>query len=183
MYMKQCWKILIYIMTSSVPLSCGALALLRRFISLFPLPVGSYCAHRTLNSTLIKICSFLFSLRNYLSLPTTTHLVTLLRGPSPKQYPLKYLIPSHNKRRHLSLCRVNNTIDRHRRPNRDYGRANLYLWPNYGGLQGKLIYPSFPRTSKSINHIYPTPPLGQDMTQGQFFKRSLTCLNSEFSFS
>ena len=21
-----------------------------------------------------------------------------------------------------------------------------------------------------INHIYPTPPLGQDMTQGQFFK-------------
>ena len=33
------------------------------------------------------------------------------------------------------------------------------------------------------NHIYPTPPLGQDMTQGQFFKRSLTGLNSEFSFS
>ena len=32
-------------------------------------------------------------------------------------------------------------------------------------------------------HIYPTPPLRQDMTQGQFFKRSLTGLNSEFSFS
>ena len=31
--------------------------------------------------------------------------------------------------------------------------------------------------------IYPTPPLGQDMTQGQFSKRSLTDLNSEFSFS
>ena len=31
--------------------------------------------------------------------------------------------------------------------------------------------------------IYPTPPLGQDMTQGQFFKRSLAGLNSEFSFS
>ena len=31
-------------------------------------------------------------------------------------------------------------------------------------------------------HIYPTPPLGQDMTQGQYFKRSLTGLNSEFSF-
>ena len=31
--------------------------------------------------------------------------------------------------------------------------------------------------------IYPTPPLGQDMTQGQFFKRSLTGLNSESSFS
>ena len=28
-----------------------------------------------------------------------------------------------------------------------------------------------------------TPLLGQDMTQGQFFKRSLTGLNSEFSFS
>ena len=27
------------------------------------------------------------------------------------------------------------------------------------------------------------PPLGQDMTQGQFFKRSLTGLNSDFSFS
>ena len=31
--------------------------------------------------------------------------------------------------------------------------------------------------------IYPTPPLGQDMTQDQFFKQSLTGLNSEFSFS
>ena len=31
--------------------------------------------------------------------------------------------------------------------------------------------------------IYPTPPLGQDMTQGQIFKRSLTGSNSEFSFS
>ena len=28
-----------------------------------------------------------------------------------------------------------------------------------------------------------TPPLEQDMTQGQFFKWSLTGLNSEFSFS
>ena len=33
------------------------------------------------------------------------------------------------------------------------------------------------------NPIYATPPLGQDMTQGQFLKRSLTGLNSEFSFS
>ena len=32
-----------------------------------------------------------------------------------------------------------------------------------------------------VDHIYPTPPLGQDMTLGQFFlKRSLTGLNSEF---
>ena len=35
------------------------------------------------------------------------------------------------------------------------------------------------QTSLSV-HIYPTPPLGQDMTQGQFFKRGLTGLNSEF---
>ena len=34
-----------------------------------------------------------------------------------------------------------------------------------------------------ILSIYPTPLLGQDMTQGQFFKWSLTGLNSEFSFS
>ena len=32
-------------------------------------------------------------------------------------------------------------------------------------------------------YYLPTPPLGQDMTQGQIFKRSLTSLNSEFSFS
>ena len=33
-------------------------------------------------------------------------------------------------------------------------------------------------------YIYlPTPPHGQDMTQGQFFKRSLTGLSSEFFFS
>ena len=35
----------------------------------------------------------------------------------------------------------------------------------------------------SIYHIYPTPPLGQDIIQGQYFKRSLTGLNLEFSFS
>ena len=40
--------------------------------------------------------------------------------------------------------------------------------------------------TKNAGHtdpIYPTPPLGQDMTQGQFFKRSLAGLNSEFAFS
>ena len=31
--------------------------------------------------------------------------------------------------------------------------------------------------------IYPTPSLGQDMTQGQFLSGGLTGLNSEFSFS
>ena len=35
-----------------------------------------------------------------------------------------------------------------------------------------------------IGYTYlPTPPLRQDMTRGQFFKRRLTGLNSEFSFS
>ena len=34
-----------------------------------------------------------------------------------------------------------------------------------------------------IDPIYPTPPLEQDMTQGQIFERSLTCLKSEFSYS
>ena len=33
---------------------------------------------------------------------------------------------------------------------------------------------------RKVYHIYPIPPLGQDMTQGQCFKRSLTGLNSEF---
>ena len=37
--------------------------------------------------------------------------------------------------------------------------------------------------AEAIISYLPTPPLGQDMTQGQFFKRSLTGLNSEFSFS
>ena len=37
-----------------------------------------------------------------------------------------------------------------------------------------------PEEGQRTYHIYPTPPLGQDMTQGQFFKRSLTGLNSEF---
>ena len=39
------------------------------------------------------------------------------------------------------------------------------------------------KDKKANDHIYPTPPLGQDMRQGQFFKRSLAGLNTEFSFS
>ena len=39
------------------------------------------------------------------------------------------------------------------------------------------------KTSNILWSYLPTPPLGQDMTQGQIFKRSLTGLNSEFSFS
>ena len=35
-----------------------------------------------------------------------------------------------------------------------------------------------------VTYTYlPTPPLKQDMTQDQFFKQSLSGLNSEFSFS
>ena len=48
-----------------------------------------------------------------------------------------------------------------------------------------LCLPSSPDLNPhdyAISYL-PTPPLGQDMTQGQFFKRSLTGLNSEFSFS
>ena len=47
----------------------------------------------------------------------------------------------------------------------------------------KSICSKFLNIFLSYFHIYPTPPLGQDMTQGQFFKRSLLGLNSEFSFS
>ena len=50
------------------------------------------------------------------------------------------------------------------------------------------LHTEAPSESRSFNFIfidpiYPTPPLGQDMTQSQFFKRSLAGLNSEFSFS
>ena len=37
-------------------------------------------------------------------------------------------------------------------------------------------------SSKGYTYL-PTLPLGQDMTQGQYFWRSLTGLNSEFFFS
>ena len=49
-------------------------------------------------------------------------------------------------------------------------------------IQFTMLIPLL-KKEKYAYHIYPTPPLGQDMTQGQFFKRSLTGLNSEFSFS
>ena len=45
-----------------------------------------------------------------------------------------------------------------------------------------IIYSAITAGLFIISYL-PTPPLGQDMTQGQFFKRSLTSLNSEFSFS
>ena len=45
----------------------------------------------------------------------------------------------------------------------------------------KWVYKSY--TFNIYLSYLPTPSLGQDMTQGQFFKRRLTGLNSEFSFS
>ena len=36
--------------------------------------------------------------------------------------------------------------------------------------------------TKLWDPINPTPPLGQDMTHGQFLKRSLAGLNSDFPF-
>ena len=45
------------------------------------------------------------------------------------------------------------------------------------------IYWNLSPISNLLLSYLPPPPLGQDMTQGQFFKRSLTGLNSEFSFS
>ena len=53
---------------------------------------------------------------------------------------------------------------------------------NGGVMHNKLDEQTYTSEFESY-HIYPTPPLGQDMTQDQFFKQSLTGLNSEFSFS
>ena len=53
-----------------------------------------------------------------------------------------------------------------------YIRSNLYL-------MYQLLYIA---DEMNISYLL-TPPLGQDMTQGPFFKWSLTGLNSEFSFS
>ena len=46
-----------------------------------------------------------------------------------------------------------------------------------------LVRYSVPFLKWTRDPIYPTPLLGQDMTQGQFLKRSLAGLSSEFSFS
>ena len=57
----------------------------------------------------------------------------------------------------------------------------LYTATNH--LMLRLQSWSFEKCGVAFDPIYPTPPLGQDMTQGNFFKRSLAGLNSEFSFS
>ena len=55
------------------------------------------------------------------------------------------------------------------------------LWLKYHVLSTRITY-SLHLYASLTYHIYPTLPLGQDMTRGQFFKRSLTGLNSEFSY-
>ena len=63
-----------------------------------------------------------------------------------------------------------------------YSLFSLQVSPALG-QPSQLGLLNTPTASLQSGPIYPTPPLGQDMTQGQFLKRSLTGLNSEFSFS
>ena len=65
----------------------------------------------------------------------------------------------------------------------------IYLWTNRRKKTDQIDKDTaalvfgvrkFIRLYIEIVYIYPTPPLRQDLTQGQFFKRSLTGLNSEF---
>ena len=67
------------------------------------------------------------------------------------------------------------------------------VFTNDPGDQGSIPGRVIPKTQKMLlgaallytqyYDIYPTPPLGQDMAQGQFLSGVLTGLNSEFSFS
>ena len=64
---------------------------------------------------------------------------------------------------------------------------------NFGIKASLQLTQRIPAGSYNISRLFgfplpylpylPTPPLGQDMKKGQFFKRSLAGLNSEFSFS
>ena len=56
-----------------------------------------------------------------------------------------------------------------------------HIWFNVKDIFCLLIFISI-FSNHLMDPIYPIPPLGQDMTQGQIFKRSLTGLKSEFSF-
>ena len=62
----------------------------------------------------------------------------------------------------------------------------LYIYIQTIRVNGKVNLHIDQRNSILIYFLLsylPTLPLGQDTTQGQFFKQSLTGLNSEFSFS
>ena len=63
-------------------------------------------------------------------------------------------------------------------------KTSLRRWTvGRSGERGSGISVLAAQHDEDDDPIYPTPPLKQDMTQGQFFKQSLTGLNSEFSFS
>ena len=59
-----------------------------------------------------------------------------------------------------------------------FSLGNFQLLCNHLAFKNKMIYD----TTQYMHINLPTPQLGQDTTQGQFFKRSLTDLNLEFSF-
>ena len=68
--------------------------------------------------------------------------------------------------------------------------TNVIYWHTLESCSLQIYYPHKRRKadikagSKNASYTYlPTPSLGQDITQGQIFKRSLTGLNSEFSVS
>ena len=64
--------------------------------------------------------------------------------------------------------------------------SDLPWWFRLLWAADNKLHPADPTEyrAEALNHpIYPTPPLGQDMTQGQFLSGVLTGLNSEFSFS
>ena len=84
-----------------------------------------------------------------------------------------YIFLASNSVRTCHVCTLNKSAHTKKSGNLSYD-PRIFLNPY-------SVKPLF----EICNLIYylPTPPLGQDMTQGQFFKRSLTGLNSEFSFS
>ena len=92
----------------------------------------------------------------------------------------------NEKRKTTNDGRNGNTKSRKNQNHRR--RWNLQILGNIGSGYHQTIKKEYIRRSRKLLetklhiNIYPTPPLGQDMTQGQF-KRSLTGLNSEFSFS
>ena len=61
--------------------------------------------------------------------------------------------------------------------------ARLRSWSKRVQTPVVLLRSLSDKYAREIYPIYPTPPFGQDMTPGQFFKWSLTGLNSQFSFS
>ena len=55
-------------------------------------------------------------------------------------------------------------------------------YPSEREMKGHTMFAALSTVCRIQLSYLPTPLLWQDMTQGQFFKRSLTGLNSEYSF-